>query len=235
MTNDHLGSPRINTDQNGTVTARHDYHPFGEEIATSQRTTALSYTADTVRKQFTGYERDSESGLDFAQARIYSYILGRYFQPDPVGPLLVAPQTLNLYQYCRNNPLRYIDRNGQYERDVHERLVFIIARLAGFSDTAAMRVGYYSHYPDENSSGMSPMGRGPQGYRNRRDWHFTDEARRDQIWSEFNTEADQSIQNGSAGPALRALGYFLHSFADSYSHEPYGPVLGRLHFIWLRV
>jgi YD repeat-containing protein len=32
LTNDHLGSPRINTDANGQVIARHDYQPFGEEI-----------------------------------------------------------------------------------------------------------------------------------------------------------------------------------------------------------
>ncbi len=32
LTNDHLGSPRIKTDQNGAVISRHDYHPFGEEI-----------------------------------------------------------------------------------------------------------------------------------------------------------------------------------------------------------
>jgi hypothetical protein len=30
----HFGSPRVNTDANGVVTARHDYHPFGEEIGT---------------------------------------------------------------------------------------------------------------------------------------------------------------------------------------------------------
>lgn len=45
LTNDHLGSPRNNTDANGAVTARHDYHPFGEEILTAQRTTALNYAA----------------------------------------------------------------------------------------------------------------------------------------------------------------------------------------------
>ncbi len=44
LTNDHLGSPRINTDANGAVTARHDYHPFGEEIFTSQRATGVGYT-----------------------------------------------------------------------------------------------------------------------------------------------------------------------------------------------
>ncbi len=78
MTEDHLGSPRINTDATGAVIARHDYHPFGEEIATPQRTTGLGYAADTVRKQFTGYERDLESDLDFAQARMYSNRLGRF-------------------------------------------------------------------------------------------------------------------------------------------------------------
>src|SRR5690606_24957852 len=71
LTNDHLGSPRINTDQFGAVIARHDYHPFGEEIFSADRSTALGYTADTIRKQFTGYERDAETDLDFAQARMY--------------------------------------------------------------------------------------------------------------------------------------------------------------------
>ncbi|MBK9156447.1 MAG: hypothetical protein IPM25_19940 [Chloracidobacterium sp.] len=36
LTNDHLGSPRINTDKNGTVTARLEYHPLGEETLASQ-------------------------------------------------------------------------------------------------------------------------------------------------------------------------------------------------------
>ena len=35
LTADHLGSPRINTDANGAVIARHDYMPFGEEIGTT--------------------------------------------------------------------------------------------------------------------------------------------------------------------------------------------------------
>ena len=67
LTADHLGSPRINTDQSGAVISRHDYHPFGEEIFTAQRTTGLNYSADSVRKQFTGYEGDTETDLDFAR------------------------------------------------------------------------------------------------------------------------------------------------------------------------
>jgi RHS repeat-associated protein len=132
LTNDHLGSPRVNTDANGAVTARHDYHPFGEEIATSQRTNGLAYAGDTVRKQFTSKERDSETGLDYFEARYYSSALGRFVNPDEFSggpdelfdfvedasenPTFYAdvenPQSLNKYQYAFNSPLRYIDPDG---------------------------------------------------------------------------------------------------------------------------
>ncbi len=116
LTNDHLGSPRINTGVAGTVVARHDYYPFGEEIATAQRTTALNYSGDTVRKQFTGYERDSETESDFAQARTYVAPLGRFNQIDPI---LISkehpsnPQRWNAYIYVVNNPTVFTDPDGK--------------------------------------------------------------------------------------------------------------------------
>ncbi len=116
LTADHLGSPRINTDQNGAVTSRHDYHPYGEEIITAQRIAALGYASDTIRKQFTGYERDSESGLDFAQARYYWKSLGRFSSSDPILlsiDRLGNPQLLNLYAYAGNSPLRFLDPTGE--------------------------------------------------------------------------------------------------------------------------
>jgi RHS repeat-associated protein len=114
LTADHLGSPRVNTDQNGNVTARHDFHPFGEEIATSQRISGLGYGDDTVRKQFTGYERDIESDLDFAQARMFGYSQGRFTSPDPLlsSGRIQNPQSWNRYPYVLNNPLNLIDPTG---------------------------------------------------------------------------------------------------------------------------
>jgi RHS repeat-associated protein len=115
LTNDHLGSPRIDTDRDGLLTSRHDYHPFGEEIGSPQRTAVLGYTADTVRKQFTGYERDTETDLDFAQARTYSSSTGRMLSADPLYihfERLQFPQALNLYSYTRNNPLLFTDPSG---------------------------------------------------------------------------------------------------------------------------
>ena len=117
LTADHLGSPRINTDASGAVLARHDYHPYGEEITTTQRTAHPDYSGDSVRKKFTGYERDGETDLDFAQARYYPARVGRFSSPDPIstpGNRRLDPQAINLYVYSRNGSLIFRDPTGKY-------------------------------------------------------------------------------------------------------------------------
>ncbi|GIU83015.1 MAG: hypothetical protein KatS3mg006_2079 [Pyrinomonadaceae bacterium] len=89
--------------------------PFGEEIRTLQRTEQLGYSADAIRQKFTGYERDIEVDLDFAQARYYNPKHGRFTSVDPM-PIekrhLTDPRNFNRYVYVANNPLKYIDPNG---------------------------------------------------------------------------------------------------------------------------
>lgn len=80
------------------------------------RTTTQGYGAtDNVRQKFTGYERDAETHLDYAQARYYANLHGRFTSPDPLfitGSRLGDPQSLNTYAYARNNPLKYTDPTG---------------------------------------------------------------------------------------------------------------------------
>jgi RHS repeat-associated protein len=119
LTADHLGSTRVVSDANGGVTERHDYRPFGEELFTgvSGRTSDLKYPAgDTgVRLKFTGKERDAETGLDYFGARYFSGTEGRFTSPDPkmFPSAFDDPQSWNKYAYTRNNPLRYIDPDGE--------------------------------------------------------------------------------------------------------------------------
>jgi RHS repeat-associated protein len=116
LTTDHLGSPRILTDANGQLISRRDFHPFGEEIITAQRTQDLGYIADTIRQKFTGYERDVEIDLEFAQARMYQNQFGRFTSIDPIFFQLIMtvdPQRFNLYVYTRNNPLKWVDPLGE--------------------------------------------------------------------------------------------------------------------------
>ncbi len=119
LTSDHLGSPRIITGSNGAVLSRRDFMPYGEEafIGTGPRAVGHGYTyGDSTRQKFTGYERDEETNLDFAQARMFSYGHGRF---TGVDPLLSTgepnyPQTWNRYAYSLNSPLYYTDPSGMY-------------------------------------------------------------------------------------------------------------------------
>src|SRR5207302_8864572 len=62
--------------------------------------------------KFTGYERDGETGLDYAFARYYNDRLGRFMSGDPLGGDPSDPQTLNLYTYVRNNQINLVDPSG---------------------------------------------------------------------------------------------------------------------------
>ncbi len=135
---DHLGTPRMVVNKSGSREGvkRHDYLPFGEELyaGVSSRTVEHGYTGDGVRQKFTSYERDNETGLDYAQARYYSSIQGRFTSIDPYNIIievqasvdssaqkartkLIAylgqPQQWNRYGYAINNPLKYIDPTGE--------------------------------------------------------------------------------------------------------------------------
>ena len=117
LTADSLGSPRVVTDGGGNVIARHDYLPFGEENAANVggRKTAHGYQVnDGVRQQFTGYERDIESGLDYAQARYFSSKHGRFTSVDPLtaSANMKNPQTFNRYVYALNSPYKFTDPLG---------------------------------------------------------------------------------------------------------------------------
>lgn len=120
LTSDTLGTPRVITDSSGAVKARHDYLPFGEELtaSTGGRTTTQGYSQFAGnRKKWATYERDDETGLDYAQARYYSSTQGRFTSPDPT--LLSVngfnPQSWNRYTYVLNNPLLYVDPLGLWE------------------------------------------------------------------------------------------------------------------------
>jgi RHS repeat-associated protein len=83
----------------------HDFLPFGKEIAP-----AFDYNT----KMFTGHERDQETGLDYMSARYYSSSLARFLSKDPrPGPLrFTFPQAWNAYLYALNNPLKFLDPDG---------------------------------------------------------------------------------------------------------------------------
>jgi RHS repeat-associated protein len=118
LVQDHLGSTRMEIGLSGSLSAvtRHDYLPFGEELGGGVRTAPYGFGAATNTKQkFTGYERDDETGLDFAQARYMSSVQGRFTSVDPenAGADPEDPHSWNGYAYARSNPTLFTDPDGQ--------------------------------------------------------------------------------------------------------------------------
>ena len=117
LTTDHLRSPRVITDQHGRVISRKDFTAFGDEVTTPQRVAGPrgnGYDPPDVRQDYTGYELDSESGLEFAQARYYSTSHGRFTSVDPMtaSASIKNPQTFNRYSYVTNSPYKFVDPLG---------------------------------------------------------------------------------------------------------------------------
>jgi RHS repeat-associated protein len=112
---DHLGTPRLITNSTGVEISRHTYFPFGEE--------ANPPAQDPEQRKFTGHERDSNGvgtsdDVDYMHARYCSPTLGRFLSADPRGGTPAEPQSFNRFTYGLNNPIRFVDPNGEAPVDI---------------------------------------------------------------------------------------------------------------------
>lgn len=102
--NDPSGSPVQVLDADGAVVARYAYAPFGSQVAPQ--------VAANQRLGFVGGIRDTTS-LHYLKHRYYNPLLGRFYQPDPVGFLERGRNQINRYGYGLNDPYTYQDKDGR--------------------------------------------------------------------------------------------------------------------------
>jgi len=112
---DHLGSTNLVTDSAGEIVTENYNYPFG-----SLRHKYEPNGSFDPYYQYTGKERDAESGLHYFGARYYDSMLARFVTVDPhFGENHAAmpsshpwPQQGNLYAMALNNPVEMIDPSG---------------------------------------------------------------------------------------------------------------------------
>ncbi len=117
--------------------------------------------------------------------------------------------------------MRFIDRKGQYEEDVHRELTIVLAYAVGFSDEQARAIGESNQHVDDNPN------TNPESISNvqaRKDYHFTTQERRDRLWETFSNH----VGMGNNPQAYWALGTFFHPQQDSYSHDGFNPYTGQV-------
>jgi RHS repeat-associated protein len=119
--NDHLGSTSVLTNQAGALVEETTYDPWGEVKSGGTKS----------KFQYTGQEKDAETGLNYYNFRYYDPHIRRFTQPDDIIQDPYNPQDLNQYAYVRNNPLRYTDPTGHSPAALAS--VFAGATVIGFS------------------------------------------------------------------------------------------------------
>jgi RHS repeat-associated protein len=157
--NDWLGTKRIQASASGAVEEACLSLAFGDSLTCSG--------PDATEHHFTGKERDIESNLDYFGARYYGSTLGRFMSPDPINltndRLLNPANTLNKYVYGANNPLKYIDRDGQdvtiYYRPSSGGATDFSHVLIGALTQDTGRTAFLDYYPGPH--GTNAIGSGP--------------------------------------------------------------------------
>jgi RHS repeat-associated protein len=135
---DHLGSTNVVTDASGTIAQLLDYYPYG-----ATRVSSTTYPTNEKR-QYIDQFSDTQTGLDYLNARYYNPAQGQFLSEDPVflalgsptsverlaslsqKQILSNPQMFNVYSYARNNPITIKDPSG---------------KIAIIDDAAGMAVG----------------------------------------------------------------------------------------------
>ena len=96
----YLGSSILITSDLKSVWSR-SFYPFGGEMEAS---------GDGNKYGFTGKEYDRETSFGYHWNRYYDKDLGRFRSVDP---LWHKYPTLSSYQYCDNNPMVIVDKDGK--------------------------------------------------------------------------------------------------------------------------
>ena len=100
---DHQGNNRVVINGSGTVSETNHYYPFGGVFAS---------TGNVQSYKYNGKELDTKKGLNWHDygARHYDAALGRWHSVDPLAEKMGA---WSPYVYCFNNPMKFVDEEGE--------------------------------------------------------------------------------------------------------------------------
>ena len=103
---DRLGTNRVNGwGVYGGMSSFDRFYPYGDEITST----------GNDRTKFGTYNRDSFTGVDYADQRYYASLYGRFLTTDPAELKAVKPKnptSWNRYSYTRGDPVTRYDPRG---------------------------------------------------------------------------------------------------------------------------
>lgn len=133
ISRDYLGSITHIANANGTIKQELSYDAWGRLRNPVNQTAYAPDQAPALflGRGYTGHEHLPQFGLVNMNARLYDPALGRFLAPDPFVQSPDFSQNFNRYAYAMNNPLCYIDRDGQLLWFIPVGLAIIGAYIGG--------------------------------------------------------------------------------------------------------
>ena len=128
-------------DSNGNIVVNYTYDSWGNPISITGTLT------DTVGKlnpiRYRCYYYDNESGLYYVESRYYDRQIKRFITYDDISVLTSNSSDphwdKNLFAYCENNPIMFIDEDGEFPQVVFGAIIGAVAGAATTIVTNALR------------------------------------------------------------------------------------------------
>ncbi|MBK7144295.1 MAG: RHS repeat-associated core domain-containing protein [Xanthomonadales bacterium] len=164
---------------------------------------------------FTGYGKDSATGLYYANARWYDPLVGSFNAMDPAAGIAAKPVTFHRYVYANGNPTYYVDRDGRqsleavmwnraYGNPEYESAIVrsMLNQSPGLGRTAGVAMGAYS----TASAPIEAVDDGVAALAGDAAASERTQLRIDGLIAEAGANAQSLIFLGGIGPGLR-MGY----------------------------
>ncbi|HNG58566.1 MAG TPA: RHS repeat-associated core domain-containing protein, partial [Cellvibrionaceae bacterium] len=140
---DLSGSVKAASDKNGNLLWRQEYTPSG------------AATLPTGQKiGFNNFQQDA-SGLVYMGARYYDPHIQRFLSPDPASQVTSVesnPMMVNRYAYANNNPVSYLDPDGN-----NPKLVLDFALNVGINMLVTGQPGFASAAVETAKGAFNPL------------------------------------------------------------------------------
>jgi len=159
LTYDQVGSLRVVADTSGNVVKKISYDSFGNIIDDTDPSFEVPFG-------FAGGLHDRDTGLVRFGYRDYDPDIGRWTAKDPI---LFAGGDTDLYGYCLNDPVNFIDPDGQFLQSVLAGgiaggivggITFVAKLAKGSSFTDAVKSAAISGVTSAVSIGLASIGIG---------------------------------------------------------------------------